>query len=287
MLKIAIMPCLPQSGGCERPFTDALVAYLNRTEGTHYVHLACLDITERTSPQPEALYADTESGHQLVIERKSVSWPDDYPYRHNNDHVVGDVFSHELKDLAVDDLYEIRLPLLMEGKRAELQAYALHAAKEIRANWSSIATGSALKGRAGDQWWWAFHKLPEWDREDDASKGLKITWMGSDFSWEDILDPAQLPNALSSAIEKIYKSCSAKFASYPEARRILLIDPHGDLQTESAEWWRAVCFELPPPSQIGEIWSGVFDWVADDTKDWVFEHLYSASAINGSPSPTR
>src|ERR1700730_10803285 len=106
------MSCLPQSGGCERPFTDVFVAHLNRTEGTRYLHSACLDVLDSTVPQPEALYLNAERGHQLVVERKSIPCPIDYPYRHSNDHVVGDIFSRELSDLTIDDLYEIRLPML-------------------------------------------------------------------------------------------------------------------------------------------------------------------------------
>ena len=33
------MSCIPHSGGCERFATDALVAYINGTEGTQYEHL--------------------------------------------------------------------------------------------------------------------------------------------------------------------------------------------------------------------------------------------------------
>lgn len=252
------------------------------------MHRACLDVAERTVPQPEALYVDAVNGHQLVIERKSISWPVDYPYRHNNDHAIGEVFAHELRDLTVEDLYEIRLPMLMEGKRAELLSYAIQATKQIRAKWSAVASGSGLKGRAGDKWWWAFHKLPEWAREDNApSRGLQITLVGPGLSFDDFLDPAQLPDALASAIEKIYANCSAKFASYPETRRILLLDPHGDLRTENSGWWQKVWVSLPPPSSIGEIWSGIFDWVTDETQDWVCEQLYSAVAIQNASALTR
>ena len=61
-----------------------------------------------------------------------------------------------------------------------------------------------------------------------------ISWEGSDSSWEDYLDASELPDTLSSAIEKIYSNCSAKFASYADARRILLLDPHADLQRKGA-----------------------------------------------------
>ena len=75
------MSCIPQSGGCERPFTEAFVEHLNQTGGSRYVHRACLDRIDSKNPQPEAMYVDSERKLQLVIERKSISWPIDYPYR--------------------------------------------------------------------------------------------------------------------------------------------------------------------------------------------------------------
>ncbi|HVW79037.1 MAG TPA: hypothetical protein VHB45_15590 [Alloacidobacterium sp.] len=282
------MPCLPESGGCERPFTDVLVAHLNRIEGAHYIHRACLDVAERLIPQPEALYVDAENGHQLVIERKSISWPVDYPYRHNNDHTVGEFFANELRDLTADDLYEIRLPMLMQGKRSELLRYALQATKQIRAKWATVASGSGLKGRGGEGWWWVFRKLPEWEREDNApNRGLQISLIGPGLSFDDFLDPSSLPDALGAALTKIYASCTSKFVSHTEARRILLLDPHGDLRTEGGEWWQRVWASIPPPSPIQEIWSGILDWVTEDTQDWMFELLYSTSTERHKPALAR
>ncbi len=269
------MSCIPESGGCEKPFTDVLVAHINRTEGAHYAHRACLDVADSSVALPEALYVDSENGKQLVIERKSVSWPVDYTYRHKNDHAVGEVFSKKLGNLVAGDLYEIRLPMLMEGKNADLVGYALVATELIRAHWADIASGSALKGRAGDKWWWVFRRLPEEEREDSApSTGLMISYVGKMFSFDDYLDPANLPEALIGSISKVYRGCSAKFSSYADARCILLLDPHGDLQTQGAEWWQGVWVSLPPPATICEIWSATLVWVTDETKDWVVEQLH-------------
>lgn len=269
------MPCLPESGGCERPFTDAFVAHLNRVEHRRYTHRACLDAMDSTVPQPEALYVEGGSELQLVIERKSISWPVDYAYRHSNDHVVGEVFSRELEDLTIDDLYEIRLPMLMKGKRADLTGLAKHAAGQIRAHWSAIAAGSDLQGDAGKNWWWHFRLAPPEDEEDDEpTNGLKITLVGPSLSFDDFLDPDSLPDTLSSSIRKIFTGCSGKFSSYKPARRVLLLDPHADLQTKDSEWWKSVWSHLPPPAEIGEIWSGVLDWIDDKTQDWTFEQIY-------------
>jgi hypothetical protein len=279
------MSCIPQSGGCEKPFTDVLVSHLNRTEGTHYMHRACLDVADSTTAQPEALYVDSKTGKELVIERKSVSWPVNYAYRHQNDHAVGEVFTDELRDLVADDLYEIRLPMLMEGKNAELIAYAKEATRLIRTHWSDIAAGSALKGRAGDKWWWVFRRLPEGEREDNApDQGMMVSYIGAPLSFDNYLEPASLPEPLAAAINKIYRNVSAKFSSYQHVRRILLLDPHGDLQTENAEWWQGVFANLAPPPVIAEIWSGPLDWVTDEVKEWVFEQVYSAGVAEGISS---
>jgi hypothetical protein len=242
------------------------------------MHRACLDVEDKTVPQPEALYVDSRSGHQLVIERKSISWPVDYPYRHKNDHAVGELFTDGLRDLTVDDLYEIRLPMLMEGKRADLLSYARDAVGQIRADWRKVASGQIMKGRAGANWWWAFGRSPEWGREDNApSKGIKVAYVGPGMSFDDFFDPEQPPEALVSSINKIFAGCTAKFAAYSETRRILLLDPHGDLQTESIEWWQKMWAHKPPPPAIEEIWSGVYDWITDETQDWVFQQLYGDS----------
>jgi hypothetical protein len=118
------MSCLPQSRGCERPFTDTFVDHLNRVDSTQYMHRAGLDVIERTVPQPEALYVDSQNGRKLVIERKTISWPSEYARRHNNDHTLAEIFSSELADLTAHDLYEICLPMLIDGKRADLRSLA-------------------------------------------------------------------------------------------------------------------------------------------------------------------
>ncbi len=143
------MSCIPQSGGCERRFTEPFVNHLNVTEGSTYVHGACLDRFDSTTSQPEALYIDKESRLELVLERKSISWPVDYAYRHSNDHEIADVFSQGLKDLVADELYKIRLPMLMEGKRAELRLLAEKAVGEIRAGWARASAGGRIRGCAG------------------------------------------------------------------------------------------------------------------------------------------
>jgi hypothetical protein len=267
------MSCLPESGGCERPFTDAFVDFLNRSKGAHYMHRACLD-RDSSAPEPEALYVDAQTNRELVIERKSISWPTDYPYRHSNDHFVSQVFSQALRDLKFNDLYEVRFPMLIRGKREELRPFVLAAADAIRADWAKIASGVALKQRVGADWWWAFRRLPEVEREDNSpSMGLLVTWVGRSMRLNDYLDPTRLPEDLARALRKIYSACTAKFAGYADPQRVLILDPHGDLRHQPTAWWTELWSALPPAVEIQEIWSGTFDYIDDESQDRQFERL--------------
>ena len=142
---------------------------------------------------------------------------------------------------------------------------------------------------SGDNWWWRIQKVPEWAREEDAASesGLRIFSEGPSLSLDDYLDASALPEELSADIQKIYSACTAKFASYSDSRRILLLHPYGDSELKDADWWKEVWIGLPPPPEIDEIWCGTFDWIDDETKDWTFERLYSTAEVRGEISLTR
>src|SRR5258705_10868388 len=103
------MGCLPESGGCERSQTDPFVGYLNEIEKTNYRHVACLDVLDRNSAQPETLYVDIETSKRMVIERKYIVWPVDYARRHKQDNELADRLIEGLNDLTADRPYSIEL----------------------------------------------------------------------------------------------------------------------------------------------------------------------------------
>ena len=108
------MICIPDSGGCERPFTDAFVSHLNREFGSSYRHKACLDHSNSSEAQPEALYEDyLVQEKSLVTERKSICWPLDFSHRHSNDHLLANLIARDLGTLLADDLYQLNCPELI------------------------------------------------------------------------------------------------------------------------------------------------------------------------------
>jgi len=65
-----------------------------------------------------------------------------------------------------------------------------------------------------------------------------------------------------------------KFRPYSHAVKILVLDPHGDLRHKDVDWWQQVFKNQVPPVEIGEIWSGTFDWIDNYSRGWTFERLH-------------
>ncbi|MGB8128879.1 MAG: hypothetical protein WCG81_03725 [Candidatus Angelobacter sp.] len=267
------MSCVPESGGCERRFLDPFVGYLNETFGSAYVFRECLDVNDSTKPQPEALYEDPVQKRHLVIERKSISWPVDFPHRHGNDHFVANLFGEELKEHQFESgLYEIGLPLLIAGTQRELRSLVQAAAKKIKSAWPQIVAGAVLRERVNQNWWWSIRRVPDWDREDvEPGEGLKFSWKGPIVQLGKHLDPTDLPQELVLCLKKLFRGCVDKFLSYSASKRILLLAPHGDLEYKDAPWWKDVLLRHCPPNEIEEIWSARFD---DEWEGWTFERLH-------------
>lgn len=281
------MSCVPQSGGCERTFIEPFVAFLNETFGSQYQFVDCLDRRDSTKSQPEALYIDSVRGGRLVVERKSISWPADFPHRHANDHFVANIFSEELKEHQFEsELFELALPMLIHGSKRELRSFARASAKKIDSAWSQVLAGKVLYERVTDKWWWSFRRVPDLEKDpDEPTEGLKFSWQGKLMQLGDYIDPADLPTEIVRSVHDIFDGCVRKFQSYVDAERILLLDPCGDLKYKDSNWWKQVFLRIPPPTDISAIWSGTFD---DEWQSWAFERVpwtaQEPEMIHGRPS---
>ena len=59
-----------------------------------------------------------------------------------------------------------------------------------------------------------------------------------------------------------------------DARRILVIEQHGDMRYMGAWCWKRVLEPVMLPTEIQELWDGMFDWLDDYEQGWTFEKLY-------------
>jgi hypothetical protein len=245
------MSCIPESGGCEKRATDALVAHLNAVEGFRYEHGACLDQNDHTQKQPERLYIDANAGRRLVIERKSVMWPEDYAHQHSKDHDLANAISADLAGIDFQDVYVLQMPTLGTGaSKKELRTVGSAVAGTIRSRYASLKAGQILPINSGGLSF-GFGIQPIWERNDsDPPKGLCFSWTMDDLSWS---RQSEIQDSLGPQIAKIYKACEGKFAGYADHRRLLMLDPHGDVAYNPRRWWNEVFTKFAVPSAIDEI----------------------------------
>src|ERR1700692_2976804 len=130
------MSCLPRPGGSEKETTDILISYLNDAQETQYEYVARLDMIDRSTPQPETLYIDRSTRRSLVVEQKSISWPQSYVKGHQIDHSVARLFLEEFRSIEFRELYALELPSLIEGTRTERSDFVRTVASTIRAQYS-------------------------------------------------------------------------------------------------------------------------------------------------------
>jgi hypothetical protein len=264
------MGCLPESGGCERHRTDPFVAYLNKLEGAEFIHQACLDVLYRSSPQPEALYSDCSTGAEIVIERKTVVWPQDYAVHHQNDHLIADSLSEKLRDLAHGQPLTVHLDQAPRMRRTELSSFAHEVAESIRASMTSILEGNVIGSNLDGGRWSCCLDPEQRAAADEPATGLIIRWTYPD----ETPNTEQLPAELVDKVRGVFASTVIKFRNYAHARGILLLDPHGSIRYTGEWWWSGVFAVAPVPSSIADVWLAQYNWVTEHEQGWIFERIY-------------
>lgn len=269
------MGCLPESGGCERQRTDPFVNHLNKLESRRFVHDMCLDQVFRNTPQPEALYLDSDSAQRLVIERKTLVWPPDYVIKHKNDHLVADLLIEGLRDVTSNAPYTIELNADLVGPRPDLVEFAKQILTTVRDRFSALESQGIIGETRPNRSWRIYRDDPLDRRENgEPETGLGIRWYPDDPLDLMIAEP---PNELLSNISRLFASCVLKFQGYLDARRVLLIDQQGQLRYLGDIWWSHIFEALHPPFEVPEIWLAAYDWITEWKQDWIFEKLHPAS----------
>ncbi len=264
------MGCLPETGGCERHRTDPFAGYLNRVEGSHFIHEACLDRLYRDTPQPEALYRDTNTDALIVIERKTLIWPLNHAASHRNYHSIAEALSDNLRSFARNLLLSIHLKLPYRISRSEIAIAAKQIADAVQRSEPAILKGEAIGIRNQPVQWSCYLDRDERFANDTPSTGLIVRWEEPD----EFLPPAPLPALLVEKIQRHFRSTVAKFSSYSNARGILLFDPHASIRYADKSWWSQAFDSAPVPPAIAEVWLGTYDWITDADRGWSFERVH-------------
>lgn len=135
-----------------------------------------------------------------------------------------------------------------------------------------MRVGSAQAGRR-----WAF-----WhgDRQQRAFEGAPETGLG--VHWDvpaSQNSTGKPPDGFLKEVARLFGACVPKFEPYMDARRILVIEQHGDMRYMGAWWWKRVLDVVMLPTEIQELWDGMFDWLDDYQQGWTFEKLYPSPEL--------
>jgi hypothetical protein len=219
------------------------------------------------------LYIDTHDGRALVIERKSISWPESYAHGHSKDHELANAISEGLSGLEFPNSYSLEMPSISSGSKAELTEAGRSVAEQIRTSYAELQRGQSLNIEClGHSL--TFKLRPLEDRGDDEpDRGLVMTWAMS----APLFRTDDLNSKLGVQIKKMYAACVRKFAGYSDARRILMLDPHGEVAFTSARTWNEVFTSDPPPEAIEEIWIGAHGSDGFGGEEWVIEKVYGGN----------
>jgi hypothetical protein len=129
-------------GRPKRVWRDGLqdfVAHYNHENHTSYTLTKCLDIPRigaRTDKEPEVLLTDSATTRQMVVERKSVVWPNFFLQRHEHGHIFSNSIFHQTQGSFQGSHYELT------ASTDELDHLNKNALKKIAMELGSLVNGN-------------------------------------------------------------------------------------------------------------------------------------------------
>ena len=96
------------------------------------------------------------------------------------------------------------------------------------------------------------------------------------ISWQTNLsnrDPA-LAASFREQVAKHFNACERKFADFAQARRVLVLFPHGDLEFGISSQWADLMTKRSVPPFVDEVWEGAFGPEEGVEAFWHLERLF-------------
>jgi hypothetical protein len=264
------MACSPTPRGHEVCALTSFVHHYNRSSGSSFALDRILDASGST-PQPEALYVDAARARTLVIEHKTFVWPRDHFQIHRSCHEVDTRIRKIVEPVLLSDRpYLLRLSDDLRGSRENLRAFADDVGAFILARIDVVHEGKVLRSRQlGREW--LFRVQPEIDREYfQPSTGLIVEFEGK---WS-ALPPPDLMAAHADVLSELLAHASMKFRDHAASRRVLVLDPHGDLRFTPKEEWSRLLAAVTIPDSVDEIWLSFHDLITDIVCGWIHQPLW-------------
>lgn len=256
---------MPWNNKCEWQELKYFVTEFNKVNGTHYTLSECLDVSNRDSKQPEVLLECTNLP-PVVIERKSVVWPPDFFSDHSNFHLLGEILHSKLSAIFDDGPYQLQLneSAFRAMKKKQIINFTDNIIKNILSQETVVKTEGVIRYRTPFPWVFRRLNINEID-EDTPSKGIGVLSISSSGSLDDIEIFQQSLNearsGFSDAFLKAAQNANQKFCEYSVARKLFLVQFHGDSQVILDEDLLKIIENTELPEQIDEVWYATHNWI--------------------------
>lgn len=273
--------CTTQIAGCERHSLVPLINEINALEGRNYVATECLDQSERSAPMPEVLYLDEVAGAEMVIERKSLIWPRDYARLHSSMHSLADMLTQQLRWLGNRPVTVI-LELEQVVPKKQLRATVDSIAGSLREAFAKgLETGGASIRQARGRYHWTVRSASDRDFCEEPRSGPVVGWSEPDFDYDNLIDDlARVAVGVEEEIERLLKPLEAKFRQFTSARRIVALEPYGQLSAMPTDWVRERLAAIRIPEVADEVW-----WCDSFEQDghliWAFDRVFERDGSSG------
>ena len=267
------MSCLPRKCRCgdfEQRRLGPFLTHYNRVRGTDYVFERRLDATG-PKPQPEAAYKDSRTGHELVIERKSLIWPPDFAQLHTTSHAIAAMIDSQLNSvLDPQRAYRLTLQDDVHGSPDEILDYAASVTRAIAKRIDSVHRGKRLRASWPNREW-QFCEEALYERDfTEPSTGLIVVFE----THQSELDYGEVSDRFIAEWQRLLAAAERKFNSHESATRVLVIDPYADVMWSTDATWQTLITSAPIPSNIDEIWMSMHATITEVNCGWAHKQLW-------------
>ena len=263
------MSCLPPSAKCEWRDLKYFVAHWNAQRHSAFERTACLDLCSQTK-QPEVLCTDTQTGSKLVIERKSLLWPQNYAEIHHAEHRFWEFLTTAINRLNLPECpYSLHVEATNEVRDGELRRLANDISSAIDVDRHLLLTENIVT--RPEPLRFTFRLESPGERDSDAPPyGLAIC--SDEPQFDELGAPELVPAPFKLLVERLFQSTAGKFSNYTDCEKVLILNfssPNLYIHLDG-NWWSRYFEMNPPQPSIDEVWAS-FEY---EPSRWSFTQLH-------------
>lgn len=244
----------PLNSKCEWRDLQGFIRQYSAENGLELVDKICLDVENRSKVEPELLLKYS-TGKIVVIERKSIVWPENFLSEEANGWLLANELEAKIGKHFADQAYELHLSAsALRGKsKKQVRTIAdLMVGKIIP--YLEVATSEGGLGSKEPFPWWLGQAC---DFDDDPTTpkqgiGVIISDSADRFYDRKLREAAKVE--YESRFQKAAISAAKKLAQYPDAVKIFVVQFHGYSDLIFRDDLLNMIKLSTLPSEIDEIW---------------------------------